>query len=286
MIGLLDLKIMISTIRLKPSIGKNLIKTLSNRFYCSQGTDDNNPDSRSPPSSFNKFNAKSFPEFSVGDTDNQRQGLEDFLVRQPNVKVMINICLGRDLYDRYPLTDKVNFHELHSGCLFATEVASNILAHEVDLENSDLPEIVTKECFNQIKENFANNPKFQNEESRAHLFVPQDDVFFSWIEKMTADCEKLRLVTMSFPSYSYIIENSKIFKQKRTYFLEEMKQLKEQQKSGHISMEEFRQRFKDQKEFIDKIASEPLKHARGNLVVCSNWDFVQVRFHFPLFFIH
>ena len=145
-----------------------------------------------------------------------------------------------------------------------------------DLENSDLPEIVTIECFNQIKELLANNPKFQNEENRAHIFVPHEDVFFSWIQNMTPDCEKLRLVTMSFPSYSYIIENLKILKEKRSEFLEEMKQLKEQQKSGQISMDEFKQKFNEHKEIIDKL--EPLKHFRGNLVVCSNWDFVQVRF--------
>ena len=58
-------------IRLKTSsVGKNIIKTLSNRFYCSQGGADNNSlDSRSEqPSNFNKFNAKSFPEFSVCDS--------------------------------------------------------------------------------------------------------------------------------------------------------------------------------------------------------------------------
>jgi len=258
------------SIRLKTSVGKNLIKALSSRFYCSQA---DNPLDGSQPTSFNKFNAKSFPEFSVCDSGNP---LSKISVRYPNPKVIINIALGKDLYERYPFSNKVNFHELHSGCLFATEVASNILAHEDDLENSDLPEIVTKECFDQIKELFANDPKFQSEESRAHLFMPQEDVFFSWVENITPDCEKLRLVTMSFPSYSYVIENLKILKQKRLEFVKEMKNLKEQQKSGQISMDpdEIRQKFDDHKESISKI--EPLKHVRGNLVVCSNWDFVQV----------
>ena len=111
------------------SVGKNIIKASSNRFYCSQGGADNNSlDSRSEqPSNFNKFNAKSFPEFSVSDSGNP---WKDSYFRQPNVKVIFNIALGKDLYERYPFKDKVNFHELHSGCLFATEVASNILAHE------------------------------------------------------------------------------------------------------------------------------------------------------------
>ena len=261
------------SIRLKTSVGKNIIKALSNRFYCSQA--DNLLDGSQQPTNFNKFNAKSFPEFSVCDSGNP---LSKISVRYPNPKVIINIALGKDLYERYPLSNEINFHELHSGCLFATEVASNILAHEDDLENSDLPEIVTKECFDQIKELFANDPKFQNEESRAHLFMPQDDVFFSWVENIAPDCEKLRLVTMSFPSYSYVIENVKILKQKRLEFVKEMKNLKEQQKSGQISMDEIRQRFNDHKENMSKI--EPLKHVRGNLVVCSNWDFVQVRFPF------
>ena len=261
--------------RLKASNGKYFIKALSNsRFYGSQA------DNNHLPTSYNKFNAKTFPEFSVCDSGNPWKKI---LSRQPNPKVIINIVLGTDLYElgtKFNINEFHQLHEVHSGCLFATEFASTILAHDADLENSDLSEIVTKECLSQIKELLANDPKFQKEEYRAHLFVPQEDVFFSWVEKITPDCEKLRLVTMSFPSYHYVIENLKITKQKRFEFIDKMKYLKKQQTSGEISMDEFRQKFKDQKESRNQF--DPMKHINGNFIVCSNWDFIQVRLFPPL----
>ena len=179
-----------------------------------------------------------------------------------------------------PVDNPIDFQELHKNCLFAIDVVSNTLSKEKDLRNSNLPDILTNECFNQIIELFEKNPKFQNHESRIHLYMPEEDIFFSWIEKISTD--RIRIVTMSYPCYKFIIDQMKLNVDRKLQILNEMvvkqRQHNQDNKSTGkvINMDEFQQKIQNTRN--DLRIFDPTKHMNGNQVVCSNWDFVKVKF--------
>ena len=265
------------------TVGSNVIIQYMFKRLCSSRSHHAN-------NTLNKSNTKLFPSFSISDSENPWKNITN---KHPNHQIFWNILLGRDIYydKNHQLEHPFDFHELHKNCLFAIDVVSNTLSKEKDLRNSNLPDILTNECFNQIVELFEKDSKFQKSENRIHLYVPEEDIFFSWIEKTSSD--RMRIVTMSYPCYQYIIDQMKLNVDRKLQILDEMvKQRLHQNKSTGkvidmnsdlrsrravqetLDMNEFQQNIQNTRN--DLRIFDPSKHMKGNQVVCSNWDFVKV----------
>lgn len=204
------------------TVGSNVIIQYIFKRLCSSRSHHAN-------NTLNKSNTKLFPSFSISDSENPWKNITN---KHPNHQIFWNILLGRDIYydKNHQLEHPFDLHELHKNCLFAIDVVSNTLSKEKDLRNSNLPDILTNECFNQIVELFEKNSKFQESENRIHLYVPEEDIFFSWIEKTSSD--RMRIVTMSYPCYQYIIDQMKLNVDRKLQILDEMvKQRLHQNKS-------------------------------------------------------
>jgi len=255
-------------LRMNKSVGSNIIQYVFKRLCCSQSHHTNN--------TLNTSNKKLFPSFSISDSGNPWKNSKN---RHPNKHIILNILLGRDIYyDKNHQPDNNNpfdFHELHKSGLFAIDVVSNTLSKETDLRNSNLRDILTNECFNQIVDLFENNPKFQKHESRIHLYVPEEDIFFSWIEKISTD--RMRIVTMSYPCYKYIIDQMKLNVDRKLQIFNDILKQRHHQgiSTGKVmDMDEFKQKIQNTRN--DLRIFDPTKHVKGNQVVCSNWDFVKI----------
>ena len=120
---------------------------------------------------------------------------------------------------------------------------------------------------------YTNESKFQNEQDIGHLYIPKEDIFFAWLEKIDLKNDNIRVVTMSFPDYRKLLEHfEKILKEKVEYSEKnhQFVRVKGSVKREHLPLEEF--------DLFDELKSrlEILRKIDQNEIVCSNWDFAKV----------
>ena len=63
--------------------------------------------------------------------------------------------------------------------------------------------------YSKITDMFSNEAKFQSEMDLVHLFIPKEDVFIAWLEKIDLKNDHMRVVTMSLPNYGTISQEIK-----------------------------------------------------------------------------
>ena len=197
----------------------NQFQVLCKRF-CSQAT--------------NIFNSSNigFPSFST--TLNQTNPT---IQKIPNISVVSTLIV----YGKPHVVNqskKFDPDKLLEESLSAVEAVTKTLATNNDLLASNVSELMTNKCYNQITSVFSNDEGLKSKDVKEHLYIPKEDVFFAWI-KQDKTKTSMRVVTMSFPCAGYMYENRKLW---------------------------------------DKKDLEKLKynHLKKNDVICSNWDFVKV----------
>ena len=172
--------------------------------------------------------------------------------------------------------------ELIEGSLFAVEMITQTLSSNQDLENSDLVEYTTEQCFKKIMSIYSGSQEYENfkkgkavkisslnaknidskdiEEffqqlekhmhkaqnfARENCLILKEDIFFSWIENMNPEKTQMRIVTMSFPHLGEILNRA--------------------------------EQMHDQQEIVKYLQSLGLAaDFNPTSIICCNWDFNKV----------
>ena len=175
--------------------------------------------------------------------------------------------------------------ELIEGSLHAVELITQTLSKTQDLQNSDLVEYTSEQCFKQIMSMYSGSQEYENfkkgksekfsgsvmngknidskdvEEffqkleqhmhkaqkfARENSLILKEDIFFSWIENMNPEKTQMRIGTMSFPHLGEI--------------LNKIQQIEDKQ---------------DRMKYIESVFPD----INMNSVVCCNWDFNKVKYY-------
>ena len=159
--------------------------------------------------------------------------------------------------------------ELIDGSLLAINAVTQIMAHEPNLENSELSDFLTADCFEKVKSLMSENNKVIKH--RELIDTPKEDVMLAWLEdKGTRDgTKKAKIVTVSFPLFTWLrerhIENKELMKEHNKKFQEDVQ-------SGKIDFSKGPNEYMKPPEGYVKIAD----FNQNNVIIVSNWDLVQV----------
>ena len=162
-------------------------------------------------------------------------------------------------------------HELIDGSLLAINAVSQIMAHEPNIEASEeLKEFLTADCYDKIKSLLTENPKMMAK--RELLDTPKDDVLLAYIEEhgIRDGAKKAKIVTMSFPLFSWLRER---WQENLTLKDEFAKKMQEDIMAGKFDRESMKESMQQEPEGYTQIAP----YFDHNVIIVANWDLVQVR---------
>ena len=161
-------------------------------------------------------------------------------------------------------------NELIDGSLLAINAVTQIIAHEPNIEESELSDFLTADCFEKIKSLLTENQKVR---ANRELFdTPKEDILLAFIEEygIRDGAKKAKIVTMSFPLYSWLKE---AYEENQRLKDEFARKLAEDVASGNAK---FTQGFNQ----IDKASPEGFvqiaPYFDHNVIIVGNWDLVQV----------
>jgi len=207
-----------------------------------------------------------FPGFST------KGNLENF-EKSPNIRTVASVilygsCVQPKSYvfpeikeDRSTGIETVSLLE---GCVHAVEaVTQNISTENHEIMDS----LLTQDCLNRYE------AEMPNQENLKHIGIDKEDVIFHWLGSYDEKARKLRIGTMSFPSYHYLKHGMADRRQKHKDVITEVSA---EIKDGQIPLKEGRKVTKERiEEGEDFDMDQVQKHFDSNDIIVSNFDFVQ-----------
>ena len=213
-----------------------------------------------------------FPNFTTNGKHSK-----DFskFIKSPKLPIAATVIIfGATNPGRIPEFD-MQAQELIDGSLLAINAVTQIIAHEPNIENSELSDFLTADCFEKVKSLMTENDKVI--QHRGLIDTPKEDVMLAWLEESSTrdESKKAKIVTVSFPLFSWLREKHI---QNKELLAEQKKQFQEDIQSGKIDFSKGAP-----KDFAKDFAKPPEGYVQisdfnqNNVIIVSNWDLVQVK---------
>ena len=149
-----------------------------------------------------------FPNFTTNGKHSK-----DFskFVKSPNLHVVSSVIVwGQTNPGRITEWD-MQAQELIDGSLLAINAVSQIIAHEPNIDNSELSDFLTADCFEKVCALLNENKKVI--ESRELIDTPKEDVMIAWLhEKSVQDGTKKakQNISLSLNSFTISSQNARL----------------------------------------------------------------------------
>ena len=165
--------------------------------------------------------------------------------------------------------NSVSREALAEGSKAAIEAVTETLSSDMNLEESELREQLTPECYQKLKVILSNF----NSEQKSALSIHEDEIIVTWIPQPKGETKDVRVCTISFPAYAHMKNKIKEMYKKEISFKEnltkEIQEDKIDRQDTALAFVEFEKTIAEEKRGFGK-------HMTSNNLVVGNWDFTQV----------
>ena len=156
----------------------------------------------------------------------------------------------------------VDNQDLLNGSKIAIESVTQILSSGKEL--TALKDLLTADCYSSIVNQFM----FSKLTAKPHLHIPQEDIFLAWLQekKIQKGIKKMKVVTLSYPKYSWLKNKVKEDDDLKESMAAEVKagnaDLPNDLKISHLG-------------YCEYYKFNPIPYFNKNEIIVSNWDLVQ-----------